>query len=45
MDELLKILKSNALETPENMAKMLNLTVDQVKKKIADYEKKVLNKR
>ncbi|MFH0954399.1 MAG: Lrp/AsnC family transcriptional regulator [Verrucomicrobiota bacterium] len=40
MDELLRILKSNALETPENMAKMLNLTVEQVKKKIADYEKK-----
>ena len=39
MDELLKILKRNALEAPENIAKMLNLTVDQVKKKIADYEK------
>lgn len=40
MDELLRILKSNALETPENIAKMLNLTVEQVKKKVADYEKK-----
>jgi DNA-binding Lrp family transcriptional regulator len=39
MDELLNILKSNALETPENIAKMLNLTVAQVRKKIADYEK------
>jgi DNA-binding Lrp family transcriptional regulator len=40
MDELLKLLKSNALETPENLAKMLNLTADQVKAKIAEYEKR-----
>jgi DNA-binding Lrp family transcriptional regulator len=39
MDELLKLLKRNALETPENMARMLNLSVDEVKSKIADYEK------
>lgn len=38
MDELLKLLKKNALETPENLARMLNLSVDQVKAKIADYE-------
>lgn len=40
MDELLKLLKRNALETPENLAKMLNLGVDEVKKKIAEYEKR-----
>lgn len=40
MDELLRILKNNALETPENIAKMLNLTPDAVRAKIAEYEKK-----
>ncbi len=40
MDELLKILKNNALETPENIAKMLNLTPDTVRAKITEYEKK-----
>ena len=40
MDELLKILKRNALESPENIAKMLNLQVGEVKAKIAEYEKK-----
>lgn len=40
MDELLKILKKNALESPENIAKMLTLPVDKVKAKIAEYEKK-----
>ena len=40
MDELLKILKRNALESPENIAKMLNLQVGDVKAKIAEYEKK-----
>jgi DNA-binding Lrp family transcriptional regulator len=39
MDELLKILKKNALETPENIAKMLGTTADDVKKRIAEYEK------
>jgi DNA-binding Lrp family transcriptional regulator len=39
MDELLKILKKNALESPENVAKMLNLSVEQVRTKIADYER------
>lgn len=38
MDELLKLLKKNALETPENLARMLNLSPDQVKAKIAGYE-------
>ena len=40
MDELLKILKKNALETPEAIAKMLDSTVDKVKTKIAEYERK-----
>jgi len=39
MDELLKILKQNALETPENIAKMLNLKPDQVRAKIQEYER------
>ena len=39
MDELLKILKRNALESPENIAKMLNLSVAEVAKRIAKYEK------
>ena len=40
MDKLLSILKNNALETPENIARMLNLSVADVKTRIADYEKK-----
>ncbi len=40
MDELLKLLKKNALETPENLAKMLNLSADEVRAKVADYEKR-----
>ena len=39
MDPLLKLLQENALESPENLAKLLNSTADQVKAKIADYEK------
>jgi len=35
----LNLLKQNALETPENLAKMLGLTVDEVKQQIAEYEK------
>jgi DNA-binding Lrp family transcriptional regulator len=38
MDELLKLLKRNALESAKNLAKMLNLTEKEVKAKIADYE-------
>jgi DNA-binding Lrp family transcriptional regulator len=30
MDELLKLLKENALETPENMARMLNTSVEDI---------------
>ena len=39
MDELLKILKTNALESPQNLAKMLNSTAKKVKAKIEKYEK------
>ena len=38
VDELLKLLKQNALESPANIARQLNLSEDDVKKKIADYE-------
>ena len=39
MDELLSLLKKNALESPQNLARMLNTTVKRVKAKIASYEK------
>jgi DNA-binding Lrp family transcriptional regulator len=39
MDELLKILQANAIESRENIAKMLNLPVAEVNKRIAKYEK------
>jgi DNA-binding Lrp family transcriptional regulator len=40
MDELLKLLQSNALESRENIARMLNLPVAEVNQRIADYEKR-----
>jgi DNA-binding Lrp family transcriptional regulator len=39
MDELLKILQANATESRETIAKMLNLSVAEVSKRIAKYEK------
>ena len=39
MDELLKLLRHNALETPKNLARMLNITEDAVKAKVAEYER------
>jgi len=39
MDELLKLLRKNALESPANMAKMLKLSEKDVKARIAEYEK------
>jgi DNA-binding Lrp family transcriptional regulator len=39
MDELLKILRTNALESHDNIARMLNLPVAEVRRRIADYEK------
>lgn len=38
MDELLKILKANALESPHSLARMLGLSEEEVKQRIADYE-------
>jgi DNA-binding Lrp family transcriptional regulator len=40
MDELLKLLKKNALESPKNLAKMLDSTEKDVRARIADYEKR-----
>ena len=40
MDELLKILQKNALESPANLSKMLGIPEDQVKNRIMEYEKK-----
>ncbi|MBN1269075.1 MAG: Lrp/AsnC family transcriptional regulator [Kiritimatiellae bacterium] len=40
MDELLKLLKKNAKESPDNLGKMLGLSPDQVQAKIAEYEEK-----
>ncbi len=39
MDELLKLLQTNALESRENMARMLGVPADEVKRRIDDYEK------
>jgi DNA-binding Lrp family transcriptional regulator len=39
MDELLKILQSNALESPDNIARMLGVPATEVSRRIADYEK------
>ena len=38
MNELLNLLKQNALESPENLAKMLGISVDEVKARILEYE-------
>ena len=38
MDELLKLLKNNAKESPEELAKMLGKPVEEVAGKIAEYE-------
>jgi DNA-binding Lrp family transcriptional regulator len=39
MDELLKLIKNNAKESPENLAKLLGISAAEVKIRIADYEK------
>ena len=38
MSELLSLLKKNSRETPENLAKMMNITVEEVKKQITELE-------
>jgi DNA-binding Lrp family transcriptional regulator len=40
MDELLKILQTNALESRENIGRMLNVPAAEVDKRIAEYEKR-----
>jgi DNA-binding Lrp family transcriptional regulator len=40
MDELLKILQANALESRENIGRMLSLSAAEVEERIADYEKR-----
>jgi DNA-binding Lrp family transcriptional regulator len=40
MDELLKILQGNALESPENIARMLGISSADVTQRIAEYEKR-----
>jgi len=40
MDELLDILQTNALESRENIARMLAISVPEVNARIADYEKR-----
>jgi DNA-binding Lrp family transcriptional regulator len=39
MDELLKILQANALESRGNIARMLNVSIAEVETRIAEYEK------
>jgi len=39
MDELLKLLRKNALESPETFAKLLNISESDVRTRIAEYEK------
>ena len=39
MEALLKLLRQNALESPANMAKLLNMEEKDVRARIAEYEK------
>ena len=39
MDALLEVLRDNALESPRNLAKMLNMSEADIKAKIIEYEK------
>jgi DNA-binding Lrp family transcriptional regulator len=38
MDELLKLLKNNAKESPDNLAKLLDRPADEIAARIAEYE-------
>lgn len=40
MDELLKLLQANALESRENLARMLGVPLADINARIADYEKR-----
>lgn len=39
MDELLKLIKNNAKETPETLARLLGVQPEEVSARIAEYEK------
>lgn len=39
MDEVLKLLQNNALETRENIAKLTGLSLVEVNRRVADYER------
>ena len=39
MDELLQILQTNALESRENIARMLGVPAEEVNRRVAEYEK------
>ncbi len=39
MDELLKLLQNNALESHENLARMLAIPVEEVARRISEFEK------
>jgi DNA-binding Lrp family transcriptional regulator len=39
MDELLRLLQANALESRDNLAKMLSISREEVDRRIEDYEK------
>ena len=39
MDELLQLLKRNALESPADLARMLNVSEKEVTERIAEYER------
>lgn len=40
MEELLKLLRQNAMETPANLARLLNLPEEEVRRRIVEYERK-----
>src|SRR5262245_59496301 len=44
MDELLRLLKENALESPKNLARMLNTSEEDVKARIAGYERDAVSR-
>jgi len=40
MDELLRLLKENALETTDNLSKMLGMSSEEVREKVKEYEER-----
>ncbi len=44
MDELLKLLRENAIEAPENLARMLGTSVEDVNGRIAAYQQQGINR-